>query len=135
MSAFVVNPAHINALVTWAAMKRDLSYYWQNRTRHIKGDEKRIAAVLHAENVRSVNSRYQDHEPAHGFRYKFTLNDATRSPVSIIKACHGYEYQACETDDWRESEAHAIIRAIERHAMHSLPGYESADWEIREVTA
>ena len=132
MSAYIVHPFHINALVSWAANRHGhlaISYYWGNRRREIRNDEQRIASVLHAENVRSVNSRYNESEPAHGFKYKHVSPRLT--PVDIIKACHGYAYQACETDDWEATEGFAIIRAIEAAAIRSLPGYEDSNaWSL-----
>lgn len=131
MSAYVVSDAHIRALITWAAMHR-VSYYWQDARREVRGDAPRTASVLYAENVRSVNARYNDCESAHGFRYSFSAADIRREPVAILKACHGYMYQACEASGWEESEAHAIIRAIEGAAVRSLPGYDAAQWEISD---
>jgi hypothetical protein len=53
--------------------------------------------------------------------------------VDVIKACHGYIYQACEADDWKDTEAHAIINAIEGAAIRSLPGYQdSSAWSLSE---
>ena len=134
MSAYVVPAFHINALVTWAAGKygmNEVSYYWGGRRRLVRGDEARIASVLYAENVRSVNSRYQEHDPAHGFKFKRV--SAMLNPIDVIKACHGYGYQACETSDWEQSEAFAIIVAIEQAAIRALPGYEdSRAWCLSE---
>lgn len=130
MSAFVVPAFHINALVSWAATRQACDYYWASRRREIRGDEQRIASVLHAENVRSVNSRYREHEVAHGFRFAW-VPPSLLEPVDVIKACHGYAYQAMETDDWETTEAHAIIKAIEGRAVRSLPGYdESQAWVL-----
>jgi hypothetical protein len=132
MSAYLVPDYHINALVSWAAGKHGsnaVSYWWAGRRREVRGDEKRIASVLYAENVRSVNSRYKEHDPAHGFVFKLVAN--MLNPIDVIKGCHGYAYQACETEDWEQSEAHAIIQGIERSAIRSLPGYEDSNaWSI-----
>lgn len=128
MSAFLVPAYHINALVSWAAGKHGsnaVSYYWGGKHREVRNDEARIASVLYAENVRSVNARYQEHDPAHGFKFKRVPN--LLNPVDVIKACHGYSYQACEADDWEQSEAFAIIKGIERSAVRSLPGYAESD--------
>lgn len=132
MSAFVMHPFHINALVSWAANRQGhlvVSYYWGNRWHEIRNDEQRIASVLHAENVRSVNYRYNEKEAAEPFKYERTSNRLTL--IDIIKACHGYAYQACETPDWEDTEAHAIIEAIEACAVRSLPGYDdSKAWSL-----
>lgn len=128
MSAYLVPDYHINALVSWAAGKHGsnaVSYYWGGRRRDLRGDEKRIASVLYAQNVRSVNSRYKEHDPAHGFAFKLVAN--MLNPIDVIKGCHGYGYQACETDDWEQTEAFAIIAAISQSAIRSLPGYEDSN--------
>ena len=131
MSANICPDFHINALVTWAANKHgnnSVSYYWQGSHRPLRGDAQRIASVLYAENVRSVNARYEACDPAHGFSYVPTSHNLL-NPVDVIKACHGYSYQACETSDWEQTEAHAIIKGIERCAIRALPGYdESPAW-------
>ena len=130
MSAFIVPDYHINALVSWAIQRHGhnaISYYWQGSRRQIRGNESRVASVLHAENVRSVNARYQDSTPAHGFKFERVSN--LLNLVDVIKACHGYAYQACEASDWEQSEANAIIQGIEQAAVRSLPGYaESRAW-------
>lgn len=135
VSAFLVSPFHINVLVTWAGMARgsmQRGYYWQGRRRYFAGDLERIASVLFAENVRSVNRRYRQADPAHGFTFRPEHAAALRcGPVQIIKACHCLAYQSCETDDWDETEAAAILRGIEESAVRSLPGYDAAAWELR----
>ena len=132
MPAYVVPEYHLNALVSWAANQHGMgavSYYWSGSRRQVRGDEKRIASVLFAENVRSVNSRYKESEPAHGFKFKPVPN--VLNPIDVIKACHGYAYQACEATRWEESEAFAIIAGIEQSAIRALPGYaESNAWSI-----
>ena len=128
MSAFIVPDYHITALVSWAASRHGstaVSYYWGNRRREVRNDEKRIASVLYAENVRSVNSRYSEADPAHGFVFKRVTN--MLNPIDVIKACHGYSYQACEAEGWEESEAFSIINGIERSAIRALPGYEDSN--------
>lgn len=134
MSAFLVNPYHINALVSWAAFKAGpniVSYYWGGRRRNIRGDEARIASVLYAENVRSVNARYNECDPAHGFRFKCEPQACYLKPGQILGALHCLEYQSCESSDWRESEAFAIVRGIEYAAIRMVDGYDGA-WELRK---
>jgi hypothetical protein len=132
MSAYLVPEYHINALVSWAAGRHGssaVSYYWQGKRREVRNDEKRIASVLFAENVRSVNARYRECDQAHGFNFKRVAN--MLNPIDVIKGCHGYSYQACEAEGWEESEAFAIIEGIEASAIRALPGYdESNAWCI-----
>ncbi len=128
MSAYLVPDYHINALVSWAAGRHGsnaVSYYWGGRRREVRGDEKRIASVLFAENVRSVNARYRESDPAHGFVFKRVVN--VLNPIDVIKGCHGYGYQACEAEGYEQSEAFAIVAAIAQSAIRALPGYEESN--------
>lgn len=49
--------------------------------------------------------------------------------VQALKLADCYEYQACETDDWSECEACAVVNAIRRHAITRVPGYAEAAWD------
>lgn len=39
-----------------------------------------------------------------------------------------YEYQACESDDWRDTEARAFVDAMRERLLGTLPGAEQASW-------
>ena len=135
MSAYIVPDFHINALVSWAANRHGInvvSYWWHDGRYELRNDEQRIASVLYAENVRSVNHRYDESTPTDGFRFKHVMTHMLKA-VDVIKACYGYIYQACEADGWKDTEAHAIINAIEGAAIRSLPGYEDSNaWSLYE---
>lgn len=145
MSAFVVSHAHIDALLTFADLKR-LTDYLSYEVNH--GTEKlsltEIGRILLAENERSVCHRYPDctesdkpgtiGEEAIGYKFKtwqsvFKLQHGQLCAL-ILKACDCYDYQACETDDYDQSIARRIIDRIRDRAIHSLPGYEDAPWGI-----
>lgn len=136
MSAYIVDDFHINGLVTWAAMHNGndrVSYYWEGRWRYIQDDEQRVASVLYAQNVRSVNHRYSESAPAHGFKFEDVLGSIMHhTPIEIVKACHCYGYQACETDDWPQTEAYAAVKAIEDAAIRMIAGYDDATWGLRK---
>lgn len=128
MSAYIVPDYHINALVSWAAGRHGsnaVSYYWNGKRREVRNDEKRIASVLYAENVRSANARYKEAGAAHGFTFKRVPN--MLNPIDVIKACHGYGYQACEAEGHEQSEAFAVIAAIAQSAIRALPGYDDSN--------
>ena len=106
--------------------------------------------MLLAENERSVCNRYPDCTPGNGpgkvgeeaigYTFKlfepFALMPFPKKLAWVLKACQCYDYQACENDDYEQSIAHRIIRAIEAKAIRCLPSYEDAPWEInREVVA
>jgi hypothetical protein len=134
MSAFIVSDYHINALVSWAANQHGInavSYYWSGRRREVRKNPKRIASVLYAENVRSVNARYSECDDPTGFQYKpVSLGYTKIGPVQVIKACHCLEYQSCEGSEWKASEAYAILDGIKNAAIRAIDGYDDADWEL-----
>jgi hypothetical protein len=139
MSAYIVEPLHINALVSWACLQRaphGYYYYWQQDAHGINTESAtRIAAILHAENVRSVNTRYRESAPLDGFTFKSEAVFASRlSAVQVIKACQCLAYQSSEADQWKDSEAFAILRSIESAAVRCLPGYDEAEWSMPENT-
>lgn len=133
MSAYVVGDKHINALVTWAADKR--VYYWDEAagcSRHIAEYPQRTAQLLRNENVRSVNARYGEDEPAGviAFRRELLPLPARKAAAQIVQACRCYAYQTCETPDHRTTEAWIAMEAIEHAAVGALLDDDLA-WEIR----
>ena len=136
MSAFIVNPNHISALVRWACRDRVNVFYGSPPRRlDIAGSEQEICDILLAENIASYNFRYKE-----SVQEKMVYDAFATSlrPIDVIKACHCLEYQSCEHDDWESSTAKAIVTAIAGAASRALPGYDDAPWEIKakqEVTS
>ena len=52
------------------------------------------------------------------------------TPIQVIKACNCFDYQACEVENYEETEAAKIIEAIRAAAIERLQGMEEAEWEI-----
>lgn len=131
MSAFIVHPAHIDALVTFA-IKARASYYFANDRHYITDHTaQQIGRTLMAENVASVAYRYRDSDDmgeTEAYRFHFFQNGLT--PVEVIKAAHCLAYQSCEHPGWEASEANAILEAIKDAACHKLAGYDAAPWGI-----
>jgi len=120
MSAFVVSDFHINAIVNEAERNNWLypsDYY----------TSKKAAQILHAENARSVNHRYNEHE-----KHPFTWKPNTRqlSKMEIFSSLDCLEYQFCETDDYHQTEAYKLVTMIRKAAIRSLPGYDDAGWGL-----
>lgn len=134
MSAFIVTDNHIHALVGYA-IRHDVSYRVNgNRVAITENNADEIGQILVDENYRSVHQRYAERTKGYfgdaesGYKFKRQpLPDA----VTMIKAVHCFEYQACETDDWEKSIAHSICEAIIDAAIRKLPGYDAAPWGIR----
>ena len=132
MSAYLVSDETITGILSAIHISRyqgeQPSYYW-NDERHIITSPRDIGQKLLDENHRSVTARYgekaNEHWPKRTYRI---LSARPVSPVEIIKLCDCYSYQACETNDWSETEAHAIVTALRERAITNLPGYEEAAW-------
>ena len=131
MSAFVVSNKHITAILNSTSPRYpgdSFYYYYQGEPRYVNGRKEEIGALLLAENIRSVNYYYNEQDTYEQFKLDLSVRPLT--PVEIIKACDCYYYQACETPDWKDTEAYAIIDTIRERAINNLPGYDEAPWEI-----
>jgi hypothetical protein len=137
MSAFIVGNDHIDGLLSFAIsrVRGNVCYYHDdNRVEISRNNATKIGRILLAENERSVCHRYNEASEDEASSYTFKPWHETPNPVSILKACDCFDYQACETEDYEKSEAHTIIMAIRKRAISALPGYDNAPgWELRRV--
>jgi hypothetical protein len=135
MSAFVVSNNHINEIVRYidtpnfsslSYIKRMLSY-----PETLEGEKlfQYIGYELMNENCKSVNSRYKTNEFI-PFVFKRKVGDKKLSPVEILKLINCLDYQSCEHDTWKESNAYLILSVIKNFAISRLQGYENAEWTI-----
>jgi len=131
MSAFIVDNAHINAILNATAPRfagDSATYYWKGKLYYMGGDTQRLGQVLTDENHRSVNYRYNEQtEPR---RFQRVMLNKSFSPLEIVKLCHGYSYQSCEAPDWKETEAYAIVGALRERSIRRIEGYEEAPWTL-----
>lgn len=164
MSAFMVDKAHIDALVTAAfAIGQEGPLRWFARSlteeettlahqvgapwgaegpeiarmlsRYATPEEAdRIGQMLMRENRLSVNHRYGENEVEGIYTYKRSALPRAVNPVVILKGLDAFEYQACEHPGWERSEAHAFCQALRRRMIRRLPGYDDAPWEITSAT-
>lgn len=153
MSAFVVDKEHIAYLVEAARLYEIVWYGPEDIQRLSKREDKdrlsHIGQMLWDENIRSVQARYPE-DTIHTmpcklddipfeYGHTFTFRDGQITPLQVLASCGRYEYQACESDDWPETEAYRFIRALEKNAIVRLPGYSDApnfptpDQQLRAV--
>lgn len=139
MSAYIVDHDHIDALLSYA-IQHQVRYVTPTPNRAcIEIDLKNateIGRILLDENERSVRHRYPGCDAGelpgtigqNSALYKFRRWPAlVQLPaMTILKACDGFDYQACETDDYDQTLAATIIRAIRKWATSRLPGYSDA---------
>lgn len=134
MSAFVVSPTHIDALLTFAQRPQyeaPACYYKGSVKVTFYDNLNAIGQILLDENVRSVNFRYTEQTDSPAYLYHPYRGNLP--PVQIIKACDCLNYQSCETDDWKDTEAHLILDTIRERAINELPGMDEAEWELTPI--
>lgn len=145
MSAYVCSKAHIKALALFAVRKSYGSMFvdpsYVDGAKDVTGDlneiATRYAAILLAENVRSVRARYAydlgDYE-----EIKISTSEVLSrtapflTPVAILKLCNSLAYQSCETEDWETTNAYKLLQQIKDAAIRILPGYEDAPWGLHD---
>lgn len=139
MSAYIMNDDEINTIVSYfieskhgvhgeGAWLRMGESTWDYLTYE---NAAKVAAILMAQNIRSVNSKYGDNTGnAYVFEY---LPQAHKRPMgNIIGALECYEYQACETNDWHTSLAHEIVQGLRKHLLKTIAEADGAyTWGIQ----
>ena len=89
--------------------------------------------ILKAQNYASVNARYKENNTPDAYSFKFapkaTFNRLA-SIVAALKCLACYQYQSCETEDWKNTEACKIVENITYALIEELPGYADADWGL-----
>lgn len=131
-----------------------LRWYHGDRLHYLRDadDAARVGRMLWDANRASVQARYPDTiatwpenapgEVGESFEY-----DAHRVPTSrvlsigngfrpvhtfkpgeVLKAIDCLDYQACEYDGWRTSEARAFLDALAACAIRQVAGYDAAEW-------
>jgi hypothetical protein len=130
MSAHLCDPCHLTALAVYA--------YEHGPKANTSVRE--LFDVLLQENVRSLRARYpkDDWWGDGALKPCPYCAGALFSPMELYKAARCYEYQACETDDWTTTRAHAISQRVLTLTASQLPygiedtgEYHAAAWGIR----
>jgi hypothetical protein len=132
MSAYLCSNKHISAIVRAAipgSAHNKLAVRHEGKRHELSRAE--LGNLLYDENVRSLHARYRDGAKEMigdgGYRYE----DVNRpNPLDALKLCNGYSYQACESDDWDRTLAHAAIGTIKESLVRALPGYDEAPWGL-----
>ena len=132
MSAYVCHADTFDYLATFAKTTtwHSLPYSFRQQSKLGYADPQEIGACLFAENVRSVNARYSLSDDQGGYVYR-PVNSGIIDPVRVIKSCDCLNYQSCETDDWRDTVAYALLQYIREKAIRALMGgnrYNDAGW-------
>jgi hypothetical protein len=137
MSAYLVSQEHIDALIIAGLHTRHGVYMGG-----IKLDSSNmenadfIGQTLWTENAKSVGHRYN--EPAQDVSgYKFDqrlfVKFGELDIAKALMAIDGYEYQACEHPEWKNSMADQFCDDLRRALLGQLSGYKGA-WSIHSVS-
>ena len=98
-----------------------------------------VGRMLWAENARSIRYRYED-----AGDMLFSIDDYAFTPipeghftvVDVFQAISCFDYQACETPDWEQSEAWRFCNALRDKMIRRLPGYDTANgWDFTRTAA
>lgn len=146
MSAFVCSPSHIGLLAAYAVKTSSVIHVWREPTWLETAQQ--VAKELARENIRSVAARYPNDKDGERpgpclkdddildasacYAAHYLDNWDTPEPVQILSMCQCFDYQACETEDWRATKAHQQINWIKSAAIRCLPGYDAAPWDFSE---
>mgnify|MGYP001575503402 CR=1 FL=1 len=107
-------------------------------SRHVSLDgAEALGQMLAAQNAASVRHRYEDADGrgmipswADAF-YEYTPIPPLDPPptvVELLKVIDCYEYQACETPGWPDTEAFQFCETLRARLTSLLPGYDAAPW-------
>jgi hypothetical protein len=93
--------------------------------------------VLRSMNAQAMLDRYGDDDQSTKLtKADISLERLARlekylsNPAQVCKLISSYEYQACDSRTWADSEASAISHVALKMAVSSLPKYSAASWSI-----
>lgn len=160
MSAYIVDPAHIDMMLSVAVNgpKKSVPARWtapyvyelldgEEHTGPVSAATADLAGrALLAECIASVSHLYPDDPPGQlpgptpnpiVDQYEWTNFHRLFSAVEALRAIDGYEYQACEHPGWWDSGAHHFCQRFRKALIKCLPGYETAerDWTAEKLLA
>ena len=143
MSAWIVSRETIGAIVgSVETIEYDFNGVHNMRDHQVAGQ------ILWDENIRSVLCRYpycsiEDAPGPIGEDYKFLDGDVITgeyTDIQIFKCIQCLDYQSCETNDWKQTEAYAILDTIKKEIIerigmsedeiNELSEYDQAEWGI-----
>ena len=161
MSAFMVDKVHIDALVTAAMElvpgEHDSGLRWyvddaskpggyELKELHLLDSTRasEVGQMLWAENLASIHARYPDTEETDSnypgpadfessevARYVWQSVPGIIDPLAVIDALSCYEYQSCEHEGWKTSEAKVFCDALQSKMIRQLPRKQSV-WSITD---
>lgn len=147
MSGNILDHEHIHVLVhaglkVWPyevdGSHLPLSWTRDGRREQLTPDNvHQVGQMLVNENHRSHAYAMDPNNPAF-FSPVYTYQDPHYTDwqeVEILRAIHGYVWEACDAPDWRDTGACRFCEQLEGRTMQRLPGYDMArTWAITPST-
>ena len=143
MSAYVVDKAHINAMVQFGLLHihhyhGPMVWYHNGESHYLTREtEDAVGQMLLDECVRSVCYRYEDcsitdlpgrTDAEYLLPFQAYPIYNVPSPVEALKLIACYDYQSCEHPEWPQSESYQFCDSLRDLAVNQLPGYDDAPW-------
>lgn len=139
MSAYLVNPNHINQIVSWAKQPgRNINSYNPLTKERLPETAEDMARCLALANLFSVKARYGDKDYTDDVCLNY-LNDVTDivgkgfdyylTAADIYNMCSCLSYQSCEVDDWIKTDAYWLIHNIKSTAAGMMARNAKQKWE------
>ena len=138
MSAFLVTPEHISEIVKYAK-KKEFRYAYNCFTKkQIDCDPKNMVKLLAQANIDSLVARY-DYNPDEYADYVTecldsfsTLGRADLGSNDIYNMLACWNYQACEVDNWFETDAYWLHVYLKDLAARKMAGDATVQWEYNK---
>lgn len=118
----------------WMMGNRDLSYlaFAVAKTERSGTSAREIAQALYDQNAASIRYRYADadqHKMIQTFNFVPSVERGEQPQGGELgKLASCYDYQACETPLYYQSDAARWMHRIRAEIVRQLPGYDSGPW-------
>ncbi len=121
MSAYVCSKQHIQTIAAaYAEMFTD--------------DTLRVLNILHKENVKSVNYRYDQTTKLTSFRKVDTIKPVSK--MQLFKLIECLNYQSCEHDGWYTSKAYSRLELLRGYILKDvLAAYNTTEENVNDTLA
>ena len=141
MSAFLVTPEHISEIVKYAKKKEFIFAYNYFTKEEIDCDPKNMVKLMAQANIDSLIARYGD-DPKDYSNYVdeclnsfSTLGRADLGSDDIYNMLACWNYQACEVDNWFETDAYWLGVYLKDFAAKKMATNANVQWSYDGAVA
>lgn len=124
MSAFLCSEKHISTLVFELA--------WREVCPDTPSFRRLLMDLLLQTNLDSLRARYPDDpesSKAEDYNYRYNPEKGLH-PIAVYKLASCYEYQSCEHEGWKTSQAKDYIDRLREAVIVQSPEYVNAKWSL-----